>query len=86
VAVTAGLVPAIHVFHDWTKQHGLKRLIYFERFGYSSSDSARGLEDSKITMDNPNRDDLYKTIASDVDGRDHRRSTERRSANGYARP
>ncbi len=108
----AGLVPAIHVFHDrlmaggyvyfltnrpngilyvgvtndlvrrvfehrmeavdgFTKQHGLKRLVYFERFDdiraaiqreHNIKHWSRAWKVRKIVADNPDWDDLFESI------------------------
>ena len=56
----------------FTKQYGLKRLVYFERFDdirdaiqreHNIKHWPRAWKVRKIIVDNPNWDDLYPTIA-----------------------
>ena len=56
----------------FTKQYGLKRLVYFERFDdirdaiqreHNIKPWPRARKVRKIIVDNPNWDDLYPTIA-----------------------
>jgi putative endonuclease len=77
VGVTNDLVRRVFAHRSgfvdgFTKQHGLKRLVYFERFDdirdaiqreHNIKHWPRAWKVRKIVVDNPDWDDLYPTIA-----------------------